>query len=177
MKINEGINYLTVELAPELVPCVYCNATFATEQALISHMEANHPDLPYFVWVKSNKDPFHEDDPVGVEITGKFYAADFVAPGEGKFRAYSIRFDVYGGIHPAMGYYHTSISQTDLNKFSEVTNLNNLLTQITLRPLPPGTYDIRAYCKRSWREYTDGSTRIEERLPILSNTGQTITII
>lgn len=32
-----------------LVPCVYCGATFTSEEELISHMEAYHPDLPYLI--------------------------------------------------------------------------------------------------------------------------------
>jgi hypothetical protein len=36
--------------ALEPVPCVYCGATFSTEAGLISHMESNHPGMPYLVY-------------------------------------------------------------------------------------------------------------------------------
>lgn len=33
----------------QLIPCVYCSATFTTEEELISHMETNHPNMPYLI--------------------------------------------------------------------------------------------------------------------------------
>ncbi len=36
--------------ALEPVPCVYCGATFSTEAELISHMESNHPGMPYLIY-------------------------------------------------------------------------------------------------------------------------------
>lgn len=38
-----------MEAGAILVPCVYCGATFDTEEALIAHMESGHPGKPYLV--------------------------------------------------------------------------------------------------------------------------------
>ena len=50
----EGLNELNVAMTPIavvfLAPCVYCEATFTTEEELIDHMAASHPGKPYLVY-------------------------------------------------------------------------------------------------------------------------------
>lgn len=42
-------SFVATEAVAFLVPCVYCGATFTTEEELIAHMESRHPGKPYLV--------------------------------------------------------------------------------------------------------------------------------
>ena len=65
-------SFVAAEAPPPtpLVPCVYCGATFSTEQELISHMEANHSGSPYLIYAYV----YQDEVPSGGSYTVKYKA-------------------------------------------------------------------------------------------------------
>lgn len=72
----EGNNILDVAMTPVvpvyLVPCVYCGATFGTEESLIAHMESRHSGKPYLISARL---------PQNQMAYGNFDYVDFYAKG------------------------------------------------------------------------------------------------
>lgn len=84
----EGNNELNVEMTPIaaaiLVPCVYCGATFTTEEELISHMESKHPGMPYLVSAYLPQSWMEQSRPTNL-TSAPFDIKVYVPPSEGHY--------------------------------------------------------------------------------------------
>ena len=73
--LTGSFNAKAVEIPFVTVPCVYCGATFDTEEALIAHMESSHPRSPYLVsaylpqsWLEQSRPTSLTSAPLDVKV-------------------------------------------------------------------------------------------------------------
>jgi hypothetical protein len=90
--INQAYSELQVVMSPamNLVPCVYCGATFTTEGELIAHMEAYHPGMPYLISFDSPPtiEKSYSGHNIVVEVAGKLFVPDAPSDSHYQIRTY-----------------------------------------------------------------------------------------
>ena len=150
--IVEGLNELNVQMTPIVVPpvavytCVYCQASFNTEAALIEHMEGNHPGMPYVVYA------YLEDDTIPQGESMRVIAKVFIPSGvqAGSWRFMFRFYGTYGTREDCAGKKDIS---TDMAEGFYMINVNVPTDYITKGwvwvDVPPGTYTV--YSRGSFR--------------------------
>ena len=153
------------------VPCVYCGATYDTEEELIAHMESNHPNMPYLIYAYPTTDKVSP----GGSYNIKWKAYIPILPDTGYWRLIILQnsyYDVIYGATEAM----IHLGRTGGQGFCEGTKRAYAYynpAPYQTPPLPSGTYQLVSslIC---WD--TDAQVQVDQYW-FEANTGQTITVI
>ncbi len=120
-----------------LVPCVYCGATFITEEELISHMEANHPGMPYILSVSLSPSEIPEES--RTLVTTEFFTPPLPSGGP----ASAFRFFLFVDGYQYEIYQSTNIYTAGFREVRKYLYIKSFWTGISV---PPGLYEIKTSC-------------------------------